>query len=292
MNKTLFIDPAKTLESTMRALYVIKQVGAVSRREGVRKLWASLRLEDSLFWRTSDLGSDLGSTFSCGGPMFFHPSGRSDQFLPHYPPSLPAQVLQDDGHVYLINSNPLLTPLLREAALCCVNPNLWFLTEPWAPGSLTDPTSASSPSSLAAAGKGLSRSSSSSAAAAAPLLFRPEHQPNRQLLAARSLAMVNPHCLRSGVLDRPPPRLHALDKWKLFATRRRGGRSGVAMDLLRGAVALEGKASQLLLPRMLQVGPVLLACPKGTGCPSSCPTPSQQLYTRDLPVGREIARAP
>ena len=26
VNKTLFIDPAKTLESTMRALYVIKQV--------------------------------------------------------------------------------------------------------------------------------------------------------------------------------------------------------------------------------------------------------------------------
>jgi hypothetical protein len=26
VNKTLFIDPSKTLESTMRALYVIKQV--------------------------------------------------------------------------------------------------------------------------------------------------------------------------------------------------------------------------------------------------------------------------
>lgn len=159
LGKTMFIDPAKCLESTMRALYVIKQV------------------------------------------------------------------LSDDGHVYVLNSNPSLSPLLREAALCCVNPNLWFSGSAWGPGSLD-----AGPQSK---------------------LFQQQHQPNRKLLAVRGLKMVNPHCTQPIVVNRPPPKLAPLDKWRLFEKRSsgRGGPSG--KDLLKGVLALEGAATQLPLPRVL-----------------------------------------
>ncbi|KAG1677814.1 hypothetical protein FOA52_008578 [Chlamydomonas sp. UWO 241] len=158
-NKTMILDPAKCLESTMRALYVIKKV------------------------------------------------------------------LSDDGHVYVLNSNPSLQPLLREAALCCVNPNMWFCGSAWGPGSL-DP--------------GPQRQ-----------LFLQEHQPNRKLLAVRGLKMVNPHCTQPSVANRPPPKLAPLDKWRLFEKRSsgRGGPSG--KELLKGVLALEGAATQLPLPRVL-----------------------------------------
>ena len=201
------------------------------------------------------------------------------------------QVLQDDGHVYVLNSNPLLQPLLREAALCCVNPNMWFLTEPWVPGSLSTPSSPSSAAPTASAKAGGRRGGPVTGQSSdSPLLFRPEHQPNRQLLAARGLDMVstsslsvtsimisfrplspyllfypqlnmpadsspfqiNPHCLRQDVLDKPAPKLHPLDKWKLFATSRRQ-KGGPAMDLLQRALSLENEAARLPLPRMLTV---------------------------------------
>ena len=98
------------------------------------------------------------------------------------------QVLHDDGHVYVLNSNPLLQPLLREAALCCVNPNMWFLTEPWVPGSLSTIHSDAPPQEAPEKTRG--KRGADAGGRGGPLLFRPEHQPNRQLLAARGIDMV------------------------------------------------------------------------------------------------------
>uniref|UniRef100_A0A7R9VU55 Uncharacterized protein n=1 Tax=Chlamydomonas euryale TaxID=1486919 RepID=A0A7R9VU55_9CHLO len=54
-------------------------------------------------------------------------------------------------------------------------------------------------------------------------------------------------------MDRPAPRLHPLDKWRLFARSRRMGRGGGgARELLRGVLALEGAATQLPLSRTVQ----------------------------------------
>lgn len=102
------------------------------------------------------------------------------------------QVLSDDGHVYVLNSNPLLQPLLREAALCCVNPNMWFMTDVWEPGSLS--AAAGTASGGSPTRKVATKGGVASVATKYTSLFRPEHQPNRQLLAARGIAMVNPHC--------------------------------------------------------------------------------------------------
>ncbi|GAX78031.1 hypothetical protein CEUSTIGMA_g5473.t1 [Chlamydomonas eustigma] len=182
VNNTMFLDPSKTLESTMRALYVIKEV------------------------------------------------------------------LRNDGHIYILNSNPLLQPLLREAALCCINPNVWFMTEPWVSGALSPPATgrqAESTPSQPQKGKGKKEA----AAARKPpssLLFKQEHQPNRKLLAARGLDMANAHCMEPDVLDQPLPRLQPLDKWKLFAQKRQ------SLDLLRSIEALEKQSVKLPLPMMLQ----------------------------------------
>ncbi len=61
---------------------------------------------------------------------------------------------------------------------------------------------------------------SATAKAARSALFQPRHQPNRQLLAARGLSMVNVHCPEPDVLDRPKPFLDTLDKWRLWSKRR------------------------------------------------------------------------
>lgn len=74
----------------------------------------------------------------------------------------------------------LVQPLLREAALCCINSNLWFMDQPWTADTLAD----------ASTGK---------------TLFQPEHQPNRQLLAAKGISMVNPHCMQVRKLHNPCP---------------------------------------------------------------------------------------
>ncbi len=43
-----------------------------------------------------------------------------------------------DGHIYVVENNPLLKPLLHHAAACCTNPNLWFYADKWVPGMLTN----------------------------------------------------------------------------------------------------------------------------------------------------------
>jgi hypothetical protein len=71
----------------------------------------------------------------------------------------PAPVPQD-GHVYVVETNPLLRPLLREAARSCINPNMWFMESSWARGALTN-------------------------AASHRRLFLPAHQPNRRCVELR-----------------------------------------------------------------------------------------------------------
>jgi hypothetical protein len=79
------------------------------------------------------------------------------------------QVLRDDQHVYIVNSNPQFTPLMREASLRCTNPNVWWYWSSWQPGMLSRPGS---------------------------LLVR-DHQPVARLLSSRGLKMVNVHAQHS-----------------------------------------------------------------------------------------------
>nr|8A22_Bb Chain Bb, uS2m [Polytomella magna]8APN_Bb Chain Bb, uS2m [Polytomella magna]8APO_Bb Chain Bb, uS2m [Polytomella magna] len=48
-------------------------------------------------------------------------------------------VLEQDGHILIVNSNPKLKPLVRESAYCCLNSNVWFYHDEWIPGLLTKP---------------------------------------------------------------------------------------------------------------------------------------------------------
>lgn len=47
-------------------------------------------------------------------------------------------VLATNGHVYIVNSNPMMRPLMTEAAHSCLNPNVWFMSSRWTPGALTN----------------------------------------------------------------------------------------------------------------------------------------------------------
>eukprot|EP00195_Chlamydomonas_chlamydogama_P013118 CAMPEP_0202904166 /NCGR_PEP_ID=MMETSP1392-20130828/28186_1 /ASSEMBLY_ACC=CAM_ASM_000868 /TAXON_ID=225041 /ORGANISM="Chlamydomonas chlamydogama, Strain SAG 11-48b" /LENGTH=271 /DNA_ID=CAMNT_0049591675 /DNA_START=443 /DNA_END=1258 /DNA_ORIENTATION=+ len=167
INRTLIIDPSKTLQSVMRALYVIKQV------------------------------------------------------------------LKDNGHIYIINSNPLSRPLVHEAALCCTNPNMWFLSSKYTPGTL--------------ANHGQPHAKGSGA----PKLFSPHHQPNQVLLAARGRAMVNPYCPVLDVMDQPKPALQPIDKWRLWS-KRNSPQYRDAYNTLRAVVHSETHTARLPLPRSLQ----------------------------------------
>lgn len=40
--------------------------------------------------------------------------------------------------MYIVENNPLLRPILHEAANSCLNPNVWFYQRKWSPGMLTN----------------------------------------------------------------------------------------------------------------------------------------------------------
>ncbi|KAI8463912.1 MAG: ribosomal protein S2, flavodoxin-like domain-containing protein [Monoraphidium minutum] len=113
-------------------------------------------------------------------------------------------VLEEDGHVYIVETSPLLRPLLREAARSCVNPNMWFMENSWPRGLITN-------------------------AASHRRLFLPSHQPNRRLFLEKGLRMVNPHCPEP---RRAPPRLEWRDKWALYTRSDRPGFRGLLQDVL------------------------------------------------------------
>lgn len=97
------------------------------------------------------------------------------------------QVLRGDGHVGIISPNPLLKPLIKEAALHCTNPNLWWC---WQPGD----------GEFGRIGSGT--------------VMRPGRQPIRKILASRRLTMVNGHSAAAvssnlsvdAVMQSPAPR--------------------------------------------------------------------------------------
>jgi len=60
-----------------------------------------------------------------------------------------------NGQVYVVENNNLLRPLVKTAALSCINPNVWFDHRTWSPGTLTN-------------------------YASSKRLFRESHQPNRK----------------------------------------------------------------------------------------------------------------
>jgi ribosomal protein S2 len=64
------------------------------------------------------------------------------------------QLLQN-GQVYVVENNQLLRPLIKTAALSCINPNVWFDHRTWSPGTLTN-------------------------YASSRRLFKESHQPNRR----------------------------------------------------------------------------------------------------------------
>jgi ribosomal protein S2 len=60
-----------------------------------------------------------------------------------------------DGHVYVVGTNRALAPLVKTAAASCLNPNMWFSSSTWSPGTLTN-------------------------YASSKRLFKEAHQPNRR----------------------------------------------------------------------------------------------------------------
>ncbi|GFR51526.1 hypothetical protein Agub_g13942 [Astrephomene gubernaculifera] len=137
-NESLFFDPTATLSSTMRALYVIRQV------------------------------------------------------------------LRSDGHVLIVNPNPAMRPLMREAAHLCLNRNVWFWSRDWQSGILSDRK------------RGVSS------------VLIPDHcQPNRRLMAKRGLELRNPLCPPGYVAAQraaAAPTLGGADMQRLLQLAR-GGRS-------------------------------------------------------------------
>ncbi|KAG2447629.1 hypothetical protein HYH02_007547 [Chlamydomonas schloesseri] len=109
------------------------------------------------------------------------------------------QVLEKDGHVVVVNSNPRMRPLLREAAHLCLNSNVWFWADDWVPGCLaeTDARGGHCP------------------------LLSDKAQPNRQVMAEQGLVLRNPLVPDRGnpatALAGPPPRLAAPDMERLLA---------------------------------------------------------------------------
>jgi hypothetical protein len=150
----LFLDPEKTLASTMRALHVVKQVRR-HRRQGCAARWQSVLVSSVECARGSALhaaeraGAAAGPAAAAGsaaraasGPRAACRRARRMILVRRQwprrpaaqPPSRPAalaaaprplpQVLKEDGHIYVVNSNPLMRPLMREAAACCTNSNV------------------------------------------------------------------------------------------------------------------------------------------------------------------------
>ncbi|GIL78916.1 hypothetical protein Vretifemale_8314 [Volvox reticuliferus] len=148
------------------------------------------------------------------------------------------RVLQDDGHVLVVNPNPAMRPLLREAAHLCLNRNVWFWYRDWQPGLLADTNR-----SMAA-------------------VLDPYHcQPNRRLMSVQGLALRNPLCPPGSLeynLRQSPPRLNDADMKQLEAGRKATSRQRrdrerardfkQAVEALAAARAREAK----LLPAGMQ----------------------------------------
>jgi hypothetical protein len=119
--------------------------------------------------------------------------------------------------VYVVETHPLLRPLLREAANACLNPNVWFKDTVWSPGTITN-------------------------AGSHRRLFLRKHQPNRRLFLERGLRMSNPHLApeAAALPAGPPPRLAWDDKWALFARSHRPGYRALLEEALRAEQAMHG----------------------------------------------------
>lgn len=122
-------------------------------------------------------------------------------------------VLAENGQVYVVENNNLLRPLVKTAALSCINPNVWFDHRTWSPGTLTN-------------------------YASSKRLFRESHQPNRKLFAAKGLRPVNPLCTAPRQASAPLPRLSWQDKWLLYRRTRRPGYRQLLQKLLAAEDAM------------------------------------------------------
>ncbi|GLC34102.1 hypothetical protein PLESTB_000837600 [Pleodorina starrii] len=142
-------------------------------------------------------------------------------------------VLRSDGHVLIVNPNPAMRPLLREASYLCLNRNVWFWSRDWVPGALSDTSRAMS------------------------AVLDPHYcQPNRRLMAARGLALRNPLC-PPGSLEwnrlHPAPKLSEEDVRKLEAgrkalarQRRERERAREHRQALEGLAAARAREAKLL----------------------------------------------
>ncbi|KAG2491129.1 hypothetical protein HYH03_010572 [Edaphochlamys debaryana] len=135
------------------------------------------------------------------GALFFDPSATLSSTLRAL--HVIQHTLRSDGHVLVVNSNPALRPLLKEAARLCINSNVWFWHEDWVPGVLNKNAQGGLRSVLGDA-----------------------HQPSRALLAKQGLKLSNPLVPTYGpaalrAAD-PVPRLSAADVAQLTDAVRTG----------------------------------------------------------------------
>lgn len=140
------------------------------------------------------------------------------------------QVLRQNGHVYIHNANKSTQPILIAAARSCLNSNVWFATEAWKVGCLSDERLGSA-------------------------LFTPKHQPNRALLQNRSAPWTNSLCPSPDPVQKQKPCLESIDKLRLLArTRDRSLRSEGVTDpsqgvgFLKEVVHSETFSARLTLP--------------------------------------------
>lgn len=115
-------------------------------------------------------------------------------------------VLEQDGHIYVVNSHPLMKPLISETAHCCINPNVWFVHDKWKNGAITNEKLVN-------------------------FLWQPAHQPNRARFASKGMPFKNVHANPPPALHQPKPEVDAIDKWRLWY-KRRGARGDLYRSLL------------------------------------------------------------
>ncbi|KXZ51795.1 hypothetical protein GPECTOR_11g238 [Gonium pectorale] len=130
------------------------------------------------------------------GSLFFDPSATLSSTIRAL--TVIRQVLRQGGHVLVVNPNPTMRPLIREAAHLCLNSNVWFWYQDWSPGILSDPKRKISE------------------------VLKPNRcQPNRRLMAARGLTLRNPLCPTPP--PAAPPGLVGADREALVASFRNAG---------------------------------------------------------------------
>jgi hypothetical protein len=124
-------------------------------------------------------------------------SAPSPRLLSCNPPHV-LQVLSRNGHVVVVNSNPAMAPLVREAARLNLNSHVWFWSEPWPAGALGGgPAAATAAPGGETSGDAdveggtAARRVPRRADAPCPLMTS-RAQPSRTMLLRRGLAMRNP----------------------------------------------------------------------------------------------------